>query len=155
MGYTSKEVIEYWEDIVTNVGEDLNISNDVINIFKTNKDIQTYVHLAIRQYVPSLEDLIVIAALSCSEYLKIGELGKVNLIWFCYKIRDEFVRKLILLDEENYSYVQNIKEENYNDITNISCILKLLSSEKDIYKAYKTNKLKYLKNVLPNPKKHC
>lgn len=148
MGDISEEVLRYWENLVTDVGEELSIEYDVIDIFKTNKDMQTYILLAVKQYVPSLEDLIIIGALSCSNYLKTRELGRITLIWYCYDIRNELVKKLISLDERNYSYIRDTKEENYNDLTNITNIIELLSSDKNTYEAYNINKLKYLKKTL-------
>lgn len=146
----SEEVLSYWESIVTQVGEELHIDYEIINIFKSNKEFESYINLAVRQYLPSLEDLIILGSLSCCDYLKRGMIGKITLIWFCYDIRDQLVKKLILLDEEKYSYIYDIKEQNYNDLTNIEHLLELMSSEKNIYKAYNSNKFKYLKNALSN-----
>lgn|GEM_PF-3603418 len=145
----SEEVLLYWEYIVTKVGEKLDIDYDVIDIFKTNKEFKTYILLAVNQYIPSLEYLIIIAILTCGDYIGMGKIGKLNLIWFCYDIRDELVKKLISLDEERYSYIKDIKEENYNDLTDITNILELFY-EKNIYRTYRMKKLKYLKNVLTN-----
>ena len=143
----SEEVLSYWENMVTEVGEKLDVYYEVINVFKSNKEFESYINLAVRQYLPSLEDLIILGSLSCCDYLKRGMIGKINLIWFCYDIRDQLVKKLISLDEEKYSYICDIKEQNYNDLTNIEYLLELLSSEKSIYKVYNSNKLKYLKNA--------
>lgn len=149
-----KEALRTWEDIVTQVGEDLYIDYDVIDIFKTHKDIQCYVILAVREYFPLLEDLIIVSALCCSDYIKSGKLGKIALIWFCNEIRDQLLKKLILLDKESYSYVEDISEENYNCLTNVKQILKLLSSENYTRKAYKKTKTKtnILKTYLQNKK---
>lgn len=99
----SEEVLLYWENVVTEVGEKLDIDNDVIDIFKTNKEFKTYILLAVNQYIPSLEHLIIIAILSCGDYIKTRKVGKLSLIWFCYDIRDKLVKKLILLDKKWYS----------------------------------------------------
>ncbi|WP_077369592.1 hypothetical protein [Anaerosalibacter sp. Marseille-P3206] len=54
---------------MTEVGEKLDIDNDVIDIFKTNKEFKTYILLAVNQYIPSLDHLIIIAILSCGDYI--------------------------------------------------------------------------------------
>lgn len=131
---TFEKVFKRWQKNIDELGGILSLDSNSIEILKTDRGLERYVHISLEKGVPSLELLVTLAAEGMIYKLDKG-LDKVDFLIFCKQLRSRLIEILSEIDEK-YSKVFENEEINYNTITNLISIGKILKSRKSIHESY-------------------